>query len=96
MPDIFNNPVMSQPADDYSSEADMPLMNSFVNVIPLQPCSDMPVPFSPEEFWNIEQEICRHALQAADGIMLEKLTKLHGDKAFVKECVEKAGEKILT
>ncbi|RLB99794.1 MAG: hypothetical protein DRI57_33115 [Deltaproteobacteria bacterium] len=92
MPDILNI-IMNQCADDYPSESNTQIINRSVNVIPLpQSCSEIPPPYKPEEFWNIEQRLYRHALQAADGILLEKLVKLHEDRAFVKESVEKARE----
>ncbi len=62
MPEIFNL-IMNQCADDYPSESNTPIMNQFVNVIPLpQSCSELPLPSSPEEFWDIEMRLYRHAI----------------------------------
>ena len=69
-------------ADDYHSES----------CNPFQPFLEMTIPRNPESFLDMERKLYRHAAQAADSIMLQKITELHEDKDFVKEIVKEVRE----
>lgn len=57
---------------------------------PLRSFLERPFPRTPEELWQMEQELHKTSAQVADQILLTHLLRAHEDKAFVQQAVDQA------
>ena len=57
---------------------------------PLQAILERPFPRTPEELWQMEQQLYKTSAQVADQILLEHLRKAHEEEAFVRQAIDQA------